>query len=130
MKMNEYHFYDTSSLIERYKDLFSFKENIIISSISLEELDDLKIKNPKARTIIRLLEQNKDKYEVLFFNEGMLEFAREVGLTNVTPDLKILATAIHYDTYIHPDETIFYSNDIHLRIMANLFFGEDSIRCV
>lgn len=127
---NEYHFYDTSALLEREKDLFSINENVVISSITLEELDNLKPKNPKARRIIKLLEQNKDKYEVLFYNDAMFEYLHEVGLTNITPDTQILATALHYDIYIHPDETIFITNDLHLKVLANYFFGEDSIKSI
>jgi len=72
MKNTEYHFYDTSALLERSKDLFCHEENIVISSITLEELDGLKTKSSKARRVIRLLEQNKYDYEVLFYNDAML----------------------------------------------------------
>ena len=45
-------------------------------------------------------------------------------------DLRILATAIDYDNTRHPDETIFVTNDLSLKNIANLFFGEDSIESV
>ena len=50
--------------------------------------------------------------------------SKDLPLSN---DMKILATAIDYDIKVHPDETVFISNDISLRCIANLFFGEDSI---
>jgi len=53
-----------------------------------------------------------------------------LSINNPSPDIKILATAVHYDIFVHPDETIFYSNDLHLKLIANLFFGEDSVRAV
>lgn len=56
----------------------------------------------------------------------MLKPIIEKGLS-ITNDTKILATAIHYDKYCHPDETVFITNDLALRHIANLFFGEDSI---
>ena len=48
----------------------------------------------------------------------------------VNTDLKILACAFDYDTHEHPDETIFVTNDLALKTIANLFFGEDSIESV
>lgn len=126
----EYHFYDTSALLERSEDLFENKENIIISSITLEELDNLKIKNLKARKIIRLLYDHDGQYKVVFYSTEMMSKVREHGLESDSPDMKILACAINYDCYQHPDETIFYTNDIHQKITANLFFGEDSIRSI
>lgn len=49
---------------------------------------------------------------------------------SITPDLKILATALDYDTRVHPDETVFITNDLALFNIANLFFGNDSIQMV
>lgn len=49
---------------------------------------------------------------------------------SVNNDIKILATAFDYDYYEHPDETIFVTNDLALKTIANLFFGEDSIESV
>ena len=45
----------------------------------------------------------------------------------ITNDTKILATAIDFDTN---DETIFVTNDLALKNIANLFFGEDSIMSI
>ena len=47
-----------------------------------------------------------------------------------TNDMKILACAYFYDTYVHPDETVFVTNDLALQTIANLYFGEDSITSV
>jgi len=129
--MTTYNFYDTSSLLLKSHSLFNNDENIVISSITLEELDKLKSKNPKARQIIHLLDKNQGKYEIIFFESYMLDLVRERYQYNIeTNDMRILATAIHYDTYIHPDETVFYTNDRLLALIANLFFGEDSIKLV
>lgn len=49
---------------------------------------------------------------------------------SITPDLKILATACDYDCRVHPDETVFITNDLALFNIANLFFGDDSIQMV
>jgi hypothetical protein len=49
---------------------------------------------------------------------------------DINNDLKILATACYYDATKRPDETIFVTNDLALKAIANLFFGEDSIKSV
>jgi predicted ribonuclease YlaK len=48
----------------------------------------------------------------------------------ISNDTKILACAIWYDKNCHPDETVFVTNDLALRHIANLFFGNDSITSV
>ena len=80
----------------------------------------------RAREVIRTLDQNPHLYETWIFNTDMLNpiISKDLPLSN---DMKILATAIDYDIKVHPDETVFISNDISLRCIANLFFGEDSI---
>jgi predicted ribonuclease YlaK len=56
----------------------------------------------------------------------MLKPIEEKNL-EITNDTKILATAIDFDTN---DETIFVTNDLALKNIANLFFGEDSIMSI
>lgn len=131
-----YKFYDTSSLLLRANNLFNNpEEHIIISTITLAELEDIKTAANKnddikyqARKITALLEQNYDKYTVWIFNMIMLtENLSQFGITN---DIKILATALDYDKKCHPDETIFVTNDLALKNIANTFFGSDSIESV
>lgn len=132
--MKNYNFYDTCSLLLRANNLFKDpEEKIIISSITLNELENIKNSSSKnedikysARKILYTLLKNIGKYEVHIFTDNMLKPIVEKGLS-ITNDTKILATAIHYDKYCHPDETIFITNDLALRHIANLFFGEDSI---
>ena len=59
----------------------------------------------------------------------MLQPIEEMDL-EISNDMKILATAIDYDKFVQPDETIFVSNDIALKNIANLFFGSDMIQSV
>lgn len=54
----------------------------------------------------------------------------EAANLDITNDTKILACAIDYDSRCHPDETIFVTNDLSLRAIAQLFFGTDSIQSV
>ena len=140
--MTTYNFYDTSSLLLREKDLFTHEENIILSSITLNELENIKTSNNKdgeikraARHIIRLLEENTDKYEIWVYNSQMLQGEKNLGLPDfsqweLTNDIKILASAVSYDRMIHPDETVFFTNDLALKQIANMFFGSDSVKSV
>ena len=131
--MRNYYVFDTSSLILEAYTLFEDFDNIIIPSVCLSELENIKTsvnKEPEVKQavsfLLKLLDENPDKYEVHIFKKSMLEPAYEKDL-EVNNDLKILMTALDYDKTCHPDETIFVSNDRSLKRIANLFFGEDSI---
>ena len=132
--MINYLYYDTSSLLLNINHLFDNPEDkIIISSITFQELEDIKTSNKKseelkqsARALLRLLEKNTNKYEVHIY-EPLMATPIQIKGFEINNDLKILAGAIHYDKKYHPDETYFVTNDLGLRQIANLFFGEDCI---
>lgn len=132
--MTNYLFYDTSSLLLNINHLFDNKnEKVVISSISLQELESIKSSNKKtedlkqsARMLLKLLENNSDKYEIYIY-EPLMATPLEIKGFEINNDLKILAAAIDYDKKCHPDETYFVTNDLALKQIANLFFGEDSI---
>lgn len=132
--MNEYWFYDTSSLLLNADNLFNEGHpHFIISSITLNELENIKSSSKKdseikasAQKVLRKLSENTDKYEVWVFQNHMLKPIEEKDL-EITPDTKILSCAIDYDKNVHPDETYFITNDLALARIANMFFGEDSI---
>jgi len=136
MKMT-YKFYDTCSLLELLKfNRLAEEDNIIISSITLKELENIKTSNSKdfsikadARHMLQYLTNNPSKYQVHIFNNEMLRPIEEKSLP-ITDDMRILATAINYDKNVHPDETVFVTNDLALYHIANLFFGADSIHQV
>jgi predicted ribonuclease YlaK len=124
-----FNFYDTSSLLLLVDTLFEKEENIIISSITLEELENIKTSNNKdadiklaARKLLHKLNNNTDKYYIHIFTMDMLIPITARGLS-ISNDTKILACAIDYDTKVHPDETVFVTNDLALKQIANLFFG-------
>ena len=136
--MNEYHFYDTSSLLMRAGNLFTTEENIVISTITLQELEHIKSSADKdpairaaTRQILRSLREHPKAYEVMIYNneDEILEPIRQNKLP-INNDTRILASAIFYDKHYHPDETIFITNDISLGSIANLFFGEDSVKWI
>ena len=134
--MKEYLFYDTSSLLVDTNLFDSDHEPFIISSISLDELNSLKESKNKteeiriaAQTLLKKLAANRDKYTIWTFKTSMLKPIEEKDLV-ISNDTKILSCAIDYDKNAHSDETIFITNDLGLMNIANLFFGEDSIRSV
>ena len=132
--MTKYLFYDTSSLLLNINHLFDNpNDKVVISSITFQELEDIKTSNKKteelkqsARMLLRLLENNTDKYEVHIYQPPMATPIQIKGF-EINNDLKILACAIDYDKKCHPDETYFITNDLALKHIANLFFGDDSI---
>jgi predicted ribonuclease YlaK len=126
-------FYDTSSLLLKATSLH--EEPFVISSITLQELENIKSSGRKdlevkhnARLVLNYLD-NHDNYTIHIFTNSMLQPIEEMDL-EVSNDMKILATAIDYDKFVQPDETIFVSNDIALKNIANLFFGSDMIQSI
>lgn len=128
-----YNFYDTSSLLLKASTLFDDpEEKIVISTVSLSELEEIKTAYNKttdircaARQVLAKLDYYNN-YETVIYTNKMLEPILEKDLV-VNNDTKILACAIWYDSTQHPDDVMFISNDISLRRIANLFFGSDSI---
>lgn len=134
--MKTYKFYDTCSLLLKVDNLFEETDPIVISSITLNELENIKTATNKdpdvkyaARRLLHMLSEHPEAYEIHIFKMDMLEPIINCGLA-VTEDAKILATAIDYDRTRHPDETVFVTNDLALYHIANLFFGSDSIKRV
>ena len=133
---NDYKFYDTCSLLLKASSLFDNNEPFAISSITLNELEEIKTSPYKdaeqkyaARKLIHALREHRGEYDVHIFTEDMLQPIIEKHL-NITNDTKILATAIHYDKVVHPDETIFITDDACLFEIANLFFGDGCIESI
>lgn len=129
-----YKFFDTSSLL--LLDNFTKEDNIIISSITLQELENIKTSvhkdgelKYKVRKLLHKIHDNPELLEVWIFNESMLAPIEEKSLT-INDDMRILASAIDYDNKVHPDNVEFYTNDLCLFHIANLFFGNDSIKSI
>ncbi len=133
-----YKFYDTCSLLLKTNHLFDDNNaKVVISSITLQELEDIKNAFNKdadikysARKILNILNNNPTAYEIHVFKDSMLNPIVEKGFDHINNDLRILACAFDYDYYEHPDETVFVTNDLALKAIANCFFGEDSIESV
>ena len=107
-----YYFFDTSSLLnltlEDINNINNTDGKIIISDVSLREIEDIKTSAKKdehikylARQITKWLNENVNKYEVYIYKEGMLDCFYEFAPSN---DIRILACAYSYDCHEHPDE--------------------------
>ena len=132
-----YKFFDTCSLLLKAGHLFENQDYVtVISSITLQEIENIKTSRNKdaevkysARKILLELEEHPNDYETYIFTEDMLEPFTSIHL-EVNNDIKILACAFDYDKQQHPDETVFVTNDLALKSIANMFFGQDCIESV
>lgn len=131
--MNEYLFYDTSALLLEKEKAFS-KSRVILSSITLNELENIKTSNSKdnevkaaARALLNYMSEHLSKFTVVPYQQSMLEPIKQMDL-EISPDMKILSCAIWYDKNVCPDEVIFVTADLGQYLTANLFFGNDSVK--
>lgn len=133
---NDIRFYDTCSLLLAGETLFEKEEQFVVSSITLNELENIKTsihKDPDikyiARLIQRLMEENPSKCIIMPHYVDNEIILKQEGF-EITQDMKILSDAIEYDKTQRPDETIFVTNDLALKHIANLFFGDGMIESV
>lgn len=128
-------FYDTSSLLVAGESLLQ-EDKFLISSETLNELEKIKSSSSKdpetkysARHILRLLNDYPDKYEVTIHRENSNDFITSKDLV-LNTDTKILSDAIHCNNICYPDEVVFVTNDLALKNIANIFFGNGMIQSV
>lgn len=128
-----YNFYDTCSLLTKGTLLEDKNEQIIISSITLDELENIKTSANKdanikytARQLLRTLNDNPDLCQVIIYKEKMIKPIQKYDLS-ITNDMKILATALNYNKQNknHPIDN-FITNDLTLKCIAKLFLSNVS----
>lgn len=126
-------FYDTCSILLKADYLFQEKEEIAISSITLEELEDIKtsaFKSPDikaaARKVTRQLELHDGEYELEIYQQKYEKDITKFDLS-VTNDTKILACARRFADRHKQDRTIFITNDLACKHIAKLFFANDDL---
>lgn len=148
MKNNpDIRFYDTCSLLIAGEGLFEHEDKFVISSITFKELERIKTANNKdldvkysARLLLHLFEKYPDKYEVVIHKTRYEEWITNLGL-DITDDTRILSDAIAYDQEKaivsgkngetgRSDEVVFVTNDLSLKHIANLYFGDGMIESV
>ena len=130
MTMNK--FYDTSSLLLITSLLSKTEDNIIISSITLQELENIKISSHKdphikyaARQLLQWFDKNPDKYTCIVYKTYM-DNCLITNNIEVTNDTRILATAVDYYSE-NQNNFYFITNDLALKAIAGIFFNKDLI---
>lgn len=124
-------FYDTSSLIKKVNTLFE-DEMFLISSVTLEELENIKTSSKKdsdikfaARHILHFLDSHPECYQVIFFKTNDLKPILKKGF-EITNDMKILSGAIACNKKA---KILFLTNDLNLKHIAKIFLRNvDSVK--
>ena len=120
-------FYDTNAILDLQDKMF--EDNFCISSISLQEMENIKTSGRKdeetkykARKALHLLDENKDKYEVVIYTTAMENYIVEKQL-EITPDTKIIASCA-FSKGLLPQDTdfVFVTNDIACKMIASKIF--------
>ena len=124
-----YKFYDTCSLLLKVDNLWEEDTVLVLSSITLEELENIKTaanKDPDVKFAARKLAHELDEhfgdgsYVVMIWNNDLMDDLVNAHLP-VTNDSKIIICAKAYQKLINPeDEYFFYTNDICCKHMAHL----------
>lgn len=120
-------FLDTNVLIEN-PDYFADVE-FVISDKTLFELEEIKSSRSKAddvrsaaRKAIRFLNDHKDRYEVIVYNNSIKELINSYNIPE-TPDNIICACAAWYSTDVTPIKFITF--DVGCRVIAEQVFNLD-----
>ena len=92
-------FYDTCALLELDIETINTTDELYISSVTLEELEDIKTSRfkdeetkAKARKISKLIRQHPEKFNIALYDEEL----EKLIISNkwpITPDIKIVITA-------------------------------------
>ena len=126
--MGKKKFYDTNTILDLQDKMF--EDDFCISSISLQEMENIKTSGRKdeetkykARKALHLLDENKDKYEVVIYTTAMENYIVEKQL-EVTPDTKIIASCAFSRGLLQQDtDFVFVTNDIACKMIASKIFG-------
>lgn len=120
-------FYDTCALLHDAKNIFNKDEKFFISSITLEELENIKTSSNKdedikyqARIVTRLLSEKTDKYVAILYNNIIEKLALKTGIP-INNDLKIICSAWYAkEHYLEKDETLVFSTkDLNCSLLAS-----------
>jgi predicted ribonuclease YlaK len=124
-------FYDTNALLELQEEIL--EEPFAISSVTLEELENIKTsKNKteeiryKARKIVHILDENINKYNVVVYDDEIEQLITDIGI-EINNDNKICACA---KSMCHDNKIIFVTNDLCCRIIAENIFKLDVEKAV
>lgn len=123
----KYKFYDTCSLLLKANHLWDEDCTIVISSITLEELEHIKTsanKDPDikfaARKVVHELDEHYGAYKVVIWGNTLSEMLRDAGLPE-TPDSKIITSAYWFKEQNPNDDIVFVTNDLCCKHLARAF---------
>ena len=115
------YFYDTNVLLSGDKNWFNQKEKFFISSITIEELEEIKnskTKDPKikhlAKKVSKWLINNQDKYYTYLYDSNDKAYHR-FPIAIDSPDKQILATAVKCS---RKENIIFLTYDFNCYLFA------------
>lgn len=116
-------FYDTCALLDLQEEVFKEDVKFIISNITLIELENIKTSSTKdenikwsARKLLRLLQQNEDKYFTIIYNTDKYDFIiNKFGLI-LNNDSRIIVSA--YQHFIQTQNLIFITSDMACEAIA------------
>ena len=120
-------FYDTCSLLLRAGNLFDKPEDFIISSITLQELENIKTSTNKddnvkfsARQLLHDLDEHFGQYLIINYQNTYAQniTQRDFELTN---DTKILSCYLECVRLFSEEKIIFITNDLALKSIARVF---------
>jgi predicted ribonuclease YlaK len=101
---------------------------LVISSVSLEELENIKTSARKdvdvkyaARKVLRDLEEHYGAFEIVLYDDAYAD------ANDVNNDAKIISTARRFAAEHPEDEVIFVSNDLLCRHLASLYLPVEKV---
>jgi predicted ribonuclease YlaK len=107
-------FYDTCSLLALQEKAFNEEEKFYISGITINELENIKTSSTRdeeikynARTIIRLLANNQNKYEVIPYTTDLDPLLSSYSLP-LNADNKIIISALNKDVEFITQDLLCY----------------------
>lgn len=125
----KYKFYDTCSLILKANHLWDEDCTIVISSVTLEELERIKTsanKDPDvkfaARKVVHELDEHYDGYTVVIWENVLSEMLKDIGLPD-TPDSKIIVSARQFKSQNPDDDITFVTNDLCCKHLAKTYLN-------
>lgn len=128
-------FYDTCSLLLKAGNLFEQEENIVLSSITLEELENIKTSTNRdpdvkyaARKLLHDLDEHPDAYEIVIYKDEYFQTYIAPKGISMTNDAKIIACGLEYARLNPQSEIVFMTNDLSCKHIAKLFF--DNVQSV
>lgn len=127
------YFYDTIGLINYwYNNTNELPSEFVISIYTIQYLEEHQQNIEDMKRILKQLSSKEIKWELAPLPPFPLDC--EEKLLKIYPfknkNYYELASAINYERKFAPDETIFITGTLSQSIIANLFFGEDSIQFI